>query len=112
MDYAIITTGGKQYKVVAGQILEVENLNLDSGTTSFDKVLMTVSGDSIEIGKPFVSGAIVNAKIIENLRGTKIYVSKFKAKSRYRRVTGHRQSLTKIEITGISTGRKAVKSKA
>jgi large subunit ribosomal protein L21 len=110
MDYAVITTGGKQYKVVAGQKLEVENLGQEvDSKIAFDKVLLLVNGDKVELGKPFISGAVVNAKVLENGKGEKIRVAKFKAKARFRRVTGHRQHITTIEIESIGQAAKSTK---
>lgn len=108
MEYAVLETGGKQYKVETGDIIEVERLSVPEGTDfDFDRVLLNVSGDTVAIGTPFITGAVVKAKVISNTLGDKIRVSQFKAKSRHRRVIGHRQSLTKIQITGI--GKSAVK---
>lgn len=110
MDYAVITTGGKQYKVVAGQKLEIENLGQEvDSKVAFDKVLMLVNGGKVELGKPFISGAVVNAKVLENGKGEKIRVAKFKAKARFRRVTGHRQLVTTVEIESIGQAAKSTK---
>ena len=113
MDYAVIQTGGKQYKVNKGMVLEVENLGTEpQKSLTFDKVLLVVTDGKVQVGKPYVTDFAVSAKVLENGKGEKIRVSKFRAKSRYRRVTGHRQLITKIEITGIESAKKAVKSKA
>lgn len=107
MEYAIIQTGGKQYKVTPGMVFEVENLGKDTGTVDFTDVLLYVSGDDMNLGTPFISGFSVNAKIIGAKRGEKIHVSKFKAKSRYRKTIGHRQSLTTVEILSLGGAAKA-----
>lgn len=106
MEYAVISTGGKQYKVKNGDILEVENLKTDKKSFIFDSVLLVVSDNGVNIGKPNVAGATVSAKIIGNVKGAKIRVSKFLAKSKYRRTTGHRQNLTRIQIEGINLANK------
>lgn len=110
MDYAVITTGGKQYKVVPGQKLEIENLGKDvNSKITFDKVLMTVNEGKIELGKPYVAGTVVTAKVLENGKGEKIRVAKFKAKARFRRVTGHRQLITTVEIESVDKVAKSAK---
>ena len=104
MNYAVIETGGKQYKVIKGETLEVENLNTDSEKEYvFDKVLLTVSDGKINIGSPYVKNVLVYAKIIENLKGEKIYVMKYKSKVRHRRRTGFRHMLSKVTIKDIKT---------
>ncbi len=100
--YAIIETGGKQYKVAEGQTIEVERLNVDEGKSiELDKVLFLADGDNVTIGKPTIDGARVLATASENGRGKKIIVFKFKAKVRYRRKKGHRQNFTKLSIDKI-----------
>lgn len=100
--YAIIETGGKQYRVAVGDTLAVEKLPVDAGTDiTFDRVLL-VSGDgSTRVGVPLVPGATVRGRVEAQFRGEKIVVFKYKPKKRYRRRTGHRQSLTRVEITAI-----------
>lgn len=100
MEYAIIETGGKQYKVQPGNILNVERLEEGSDVT-FDKILLYVNGEEIEVGKPYVSGLSVKAKKVADVKGEKIHVVKFKAKAKYRRAAGHRQSLSQVEILSI-----------
>lgn len=100
---AVIKTGGKQYKVKEGQVLSVEKLMAKAGeTVKFDTLLLadSESGEA-NIGKPSL-GEKVEAKIVDQYRGDKILVVKFKNKIRYKRTQGHRQSLTKIEITKIA----------
>lgn len=100
--YAVIETGGKQYKVEEGQELRVELLaqNADEDVT-FDRVLMVKNGDDLTVGKPFVEGAKVTAKVLANGKGPKMVVYKYKAKKNYRRKQGHRQPYTKISIQKI-----------
>jgi large subunit ribosomal protein L21 len=100
--YAIIETGGKQYKVQEGDVLYIEKLFVNEGdTVSFDRVLM-VSGDKgLTIGSPLVSGAAVSAKVEKHGKGEKIIVYKYKAKKNYRRKQGHRQPYTKVVIDKI-----------
>jgi len=103
MKYAVVTTGGKQYKVVEGQVLEVDKIQAEAGTDyTFENVLLTVDGDTIEVGAPFLSGVSVVGKVLEHVKGDKIRVAKFKAKARYRKVQGFRPHLTRIEITSLS----------
>ncbi len=100
MKYAVVDIAGKQYKIEEGQELIVDRLEAD-GKTVFDKVLLVVDGDKAEVGSPEVSGAKIEAEVLENLKGEKIRVLKYKAKSRYRKVRGFRASQTKIKITKI-----------
>jgi large subunit ribosomal protein L21 len=102
MNYAVIQTGGKQYKVSEGEVIEVERLPQKAAeTVVFDNVLLAVADADVKIGTPTVSGMTVTAEVIASVRGPKIRVAKFKAKSRYRRVTGHRQELSQLRITQI-----------
>ncbi len=99
--YAVIKTGGKQYKVAQGDKLRVEKLPASVGdTVTFDEVLL-VGGDALKIGDPLVAGAKVEAKIIAQDREKKIIVFKFRRRKNYRRKNGHRQPFTALEITGI-----------
>lgn len=110
MSYAVIETGGKQYKITKGATLKVESLGLEKGAdVKFDKVLLVVQDGAIQVGTPYVSGVTVSAKVLDKARGEKIYVGKFRAKSKYRRLTGHRQELTHIEISDIVHGKKTEK---
>lgn len=102
MEYAIVKIGGKQYKVSKDKVIEVERLNIKQGEKfSLEEVLLHVADGSVKLGKPRVSGAIVKAQVLEHLKGKKLRIAKFKAKSKYRRVAGHRQYLTKIKILDI-----------
>jgi large subunit ribosomal protein L21 len=99
--YAVIRTGGKQYRVTEGQTLRVEKLTGKAGDKlTFSDVLL-VGGDSPKIGQPFVKGATVLAEIAGEGKGKKIVVFKFKRRKNYRRKTGHRQPFTELKITGI-----------
>lgn len=97
---AIFQTGGKQYLVKTGDKIQLEKLAGEAGEKiSFDKVLLTTDGKTASFGKPFVSGATVEATVLKQGRGKKIHILKYKAKSKYRRKAGHRQSFTEVEIT-------------
>lgn len=109
MQYSVIQTGGKQYKVTPGAIIEVENLKKESGDVSFDSVLLRVDGEKVEIGTPFLSGVSISGKILGVKKGEKIRVSQFKAKARQRRTIGHRKLLTTVEITTF--GKKSAPTK-
>lgn len=99
--YAIIKTGGKQYCVEEGKVITIEKLDVEAGAeVAFDEVLL-VSGDSVKIGKPTVAGAKVTGKVLEQGKGAKIRIFKYKAKSNYRRRQGHRQPFTKVQIEKI-----------
>lgn len=100
--YAVIETGGKQYRVQEGDVIFVEKLpqNPDE-TVEFDRVLLVGKEGEVKVGNPFVPGARVTAKVLEQGKGPKILVFKYKAKSNYRRRYGHRQPFTKVQIEGI-----------
>lgn len=100
--YAVIKTGGKQYRVSEGQKLRVEKLPGSAGDkVTFGEVLL-VSGDSPKIGQPLIKGASVAAEITAQARGEKLIVFKFKRRKNFRRKNGHRQLYTELKITGIS----------
>jgi len=100
--YAVIKTGGKQYRVSEGDTLRVEKLDGDVGAkVEFDEVLM-IGGDKVAVGKPTVSGAKVTAEIVAQDKAKKIIVFKMKRRKNYRRKQGHRQPYTELRITGIS----------
>lgn len=102
MKYAIIASGGKQYRVKEGDIVEVDSLSLKPQSQhTFSDVLLLVDNDVKKIGKPMVEGASVIGSVIEEKKGEKIRVAKFKAKARYRKVIGFRHSLSKIKIDKI-----------
>lgn len=99
--YAIIKTGGKQYCVEEGKVITIEKLDVEAGAeVAFDEVLL-VSGDGVKIGQPTVAGAKVTGKVLEQGKGAKIRIFKYKAKSNYRRRQGHRQPFTKVQIEKI-----------
>ena len=99
--YAIIKTGGKQYCVEEGKVITIEKLDVEAGAEeAFDEVLL-VSGESVKIGQPTVAGAKVTGKVLEQGKGAKIRIFKYKAKSNYRRRQGHRQPFTKVQIEKI-----------
>ena len=101
--YAVIETGGKQYRVSVGDTLSIEKLPLEPGSdVTFDRVLMVGGDGPARVGTPVVAGASVTAQVAEQYRAPKIIVFKYKPKKRYRRRTGHRQSLTRVAITGIN----------
>ena len=101
--YAIIETGGKQYKVTEGDVVFIEKLNVEEGAeVTFDKVLMAGEGDAVKVGTPIVEGATVTAKAIKNGKSKKVVVFKMKRKKNERKKKGHRQPYTKDEITAIN----------
>jgi large subunit ribosomal protein L21 len=100
--YAIIQTGGKQYRVAEGDVISIEKLEIADGeTVIFDSVLTIVKEGEVVIGKPLVVGAKVSAKVVDHGREKKILVFRYKAKSNYRRRQGHRQPFTKVVIEKI-----------
>ena len=102
--FAIIKTGGKQYRVAAGDQITVERLLGDVGTTISLTDVLAIGGDAPVVGRPLVPGAAVNAKIVQQPRGTKVIVFKKKRRKNYRRKRGHRQELTVLGIGEISAG--------
>ncbi len=101
--YAVIKTGGKQYRVAAGDKLRVETLDAEEGATvNLDQVLMVGEGDNINVGAPMLAGATVSATVLAHGRGKKIEVVKFRRRKHYRRQMGHRQNFTELEITAIN----------
>ena len=99
--YAIIATGGKQYRVSEGDVIYIEKIDAQvDSTVSFDVLLMGNDGD-VKIGTPVVEGVKVEGKVVGQIRGEKIVVYKYKPKKNYRRKQGHRQPYTKVEITKI-----------
>ncbi len=101
--YAVIKTGGKQYRVEEGEFLRVEKLDAEAGDkVELAEVLMLVDGDDVQIGAPMIEGAVVNATVREQGRGEKVKIIKFRRRKHYRRQAGHRQSYTEILIDSIS----------
>lgn len=100
--YAIIKTGGKQYRVAEGQTLKVEKLALAQGNdVDFNEVLMVSNGDGIKVGSPFLSNAKVTATVVDHGRGKKISIIKFRRRKHHMKRAGHRQDYTEIKIVSI-----------
>ena len=106
LQYAIIETGGKQYRVKSGDVLFIEKLPVEAEEeVTFDKVLAVMDDEQEAVfGTPLVDGAAVTAKVIKNGKGKKIHVFKYKAKKNYRRRQGHRQPYTQVQIDAITVG--------
>lgn len=101
--YAIIETGGKQYKVSEGDFVFVEKLDVETGSdVTIDKVLVVANGDDVKVGAPYVEGATVTASAVKNGKEKKIIVYKYKPKKGYHKKQGHRQPYTKLEIKKIN----------
>jgi large subunit ribosomal protein L21 len=101
--YAVVKTGGKQYRVSAGEKLKIEQISADVGAeVVLDQVLCVANGEDLTMGTPLVSGATVTAKIVAHGRGDKIRIFKMRRRKHYRKSQGHRQNYTEIEILGIT----------
>jgi large subunit ribosomal protein L21 len=101
--YAVIKTGGKQYRVSAGEKLKIEQLPADIGAEIvLDQVLLVADGDNLRMGRPLVSGATVQAKVLTQGRHDKVRIFKLRRRKHYQKHQGHRQNFTEIEITGIT----------
>lgn len=101
--YAIIQTGGKQYKVSEGDVVFIEKLEAEEGASvKFEEVLAVGDGAELQVGAPFVAGAAVSAKVLKNGKAKKVLVFKYKPKKGYRRRQGHRQPYTKVQIEKIN----------
>jgi large subunit ribosomal protein L21 len=101
--YAVIKTGGKQYRVSAGEKLKVESLPAEVGSEiTLDQVLMVGEGDSVKMGTPMLAGASVKATVVAHGRGEKVQIFKMRRRKHYRKSQGHRQNYTEIQISGIS----------
>src|SRR5690606_26381328 len=112
MQYAVISTGGKQYLAIPGKQLVVEKLPSEEGSTLvFDQVLLNVDGDNVQVGEPTINGLTVSATVLKQGKAEKIHIFKYKSKSRYRRSTGHRQHETIVRIDSIG-GAKTSEKKA
>ncbi|MEE8108181.1 MAG: 50S ribosomal protein L21 [Gammaproteobacteria bacterium] len=112
--YAVIRTGGKQYRVVPGARLRVEKLDAEEGAkVEFDQVLLVGEGTDVTVGKPLVEGGLVTAKVLSQGKGKKVTIIKFHRRKNYLRTKGHRQFYTEVEITDVSTkgGAKKVAAK-
>jgi|SRR3989344_1516171 len=100
--FAIVEIGGKQYKVAPGDKLKIEKLEAAEGeSVNFDKVLLTADGEKVSVGSPYVSGALVEGKVLKQARNKKVIVFKYSSKTRYRKKKGHRQYFTEVEIIKI-----------
>ena len=103
--YAVIKSGGKQYRVAEGDLLRVEKINAEAGeTVSFDEVLLVADGDDVKVGTPRLESGAVSAEVVSQSRARKIEVVKFKRRQDYQRHYGHRQHYTEVRITGIQAG--------
>lgn len=101
--YAVIKTGGKQYRVNQGDRIRVESLTAAEGdSVNLDQVLMVGEGSEVSVGSPLLSNASVSAKVLSHGRGNKVEIIKFRRRKHHRRQMGHRQNYTELEITGIS----------
>jgi large subunit ribosomal protein L21 len=103
MSYAVIKTGGKQYRVQQGDVLRVELLDAEEGAAvKFDQVLLVGEGESVTVGTPVVDGATVSATVRKHGRADKIRIIKFRRRKHHKKQMGHRQHFTEVEITGIN----------
>ncbi|WP_110687728.1 50S ribosomal protein L21 [Salinicola aestuarinus] len=101
--YAVIKSGGKQYRVQEGQTLKLEKLEIATGETlEFDQVLLVADGDDVKLGAPLLEGAKVSAEIVSHGRGEKVHIIKFRRRKHSMKRQGHRQWFTEVKITGIS----------
>jgi large subunit ribosomal protein L21 len=107
--YAVILTGGKQYRVKEGDVFAVEKLDLEPGRKAhFDRVLLIEDGATVQVGTPFLDNAMVLGLVLENFKDEKVLVFKKKRRKQYRRTRGHRQQLTKVRITRITPDRTSI----
>lgn len=101
--YAVIKTGGKQYRVAAGEKIKIEQIPADIGSeVVLDQVLLVANGDDVTMGTPLIGGATVKVKVISHGRGEKVRIFKMRRRKHYRKTQGHRQNYTEIEILGIA----------
>jgi large subunit ribosomal protein L21 len=101
--YAVVKTGGKQYRVSAGEKLRIEQIGAEVGQEIvLDQVLLVADGEALKMGAPLVSGATVKAKVLGHGRGDKVHIFKMRRRKHYRKSQGHRQNYTEIEILGIA----------
>ena len=104
MAYAVIQTGGKQYRVAEGDEIEVEKLDVETGKKAeFSEVLLVANGSSVTIGAPHIAGATVTAEVVDQFKDDKVIAFKFRRRKGYHRTVGHRRQLTKLKIESIST---------
>ena len=110
--YAIFESGGKQHKVFEGEILRLEKLNAEAGAkVNFSKVLLLATDDKVTLGAPYVENAQVVAEVVEQGRGDKVRIVKFRRRKHHQKTTGHRQYYTEVKITGIETNAKSTQAK-
>ena len=103
MKYAIIESGGKQYRVEEGDVLQIDRLPAELGTAiTFDQVLLLKVDDQTHVGMPVVTGATVNGTVFDHIKGRKVVIFKYRPKQRYRVKTGHRQNYTTVKIDSIN----------
>lgn len=103
--FAVVKTGGKQYKVASGDVIKIEKIAADAGTTvELDQVLMVGSDDGVTVGAPMVEGAKVAAEVLDQRKSPKITIFKKKRRKNHRRTRGHRQPITVLKVTGITAG--------
>lgn len=101
--YAVIVSGGKQHRVVEGEVLKLEKIEVETGgAVDFDKVLLVANGDDVKIGAPVVEGAKVTAEVVSHGRHDKVKIMKFKRRKHHMKQMGHRQHFTEVKITGIN----------
>jgi large subunit ribosomal protein L21 len=101
--YAVFATGGKQYRATTGDILKIEKLDVEKGATvELDQVLMVGEGEDVKVGTPYLEGGKVTATVVDQGRGKKVKILKFKRRKHHMKQMGHRQDFTQIEITGIA----------
>ncbi|NNE91632.1 MAG: 50S ribosomal protein L21 [Verrucomicrobiales bacterium] len=102
MAYAVIKTGGKQYRVEKGDKIDVEKIDAEVGdSVTFDEVLLSGEGDKVKVGTPFIDGASVKAKVVDQFRDKKVIAFKFKRRKGHHKTKGHRRHLTRLEIQSV-----------
>lgn len=105
--YAVIANGGKQYKVTEGQVIKLESMHMDAGSkVEFDQVILLADGETITLGSPYVQHATVSGEVVNNGRGEKINIIKFRRRKHHMKRMGHRQNYTAVKITGIISSKK------
>lgn len=111
--YAVIASGGKQYRVSEGQLLKLETLPAEvGGIVEFDKVMLIADGDNVKVGAPLIDGATVTAEVVEHGRGEKVRILKFRRRKHHMKRMGHRQNYTQVKITSIGGQKGTAKKKA
>jgi ribosomal protein L21 len=103
MAYAIVQTGGKQYRVAEGDEIDVEKLDVEAGKETALDVLLFADGDTVKFGSPLLDGASVTAEVVDQHKGEKVIAFKYKRRKGYHRTVGHRRQLTRLKIKSIST---------